>query len=301
MPLVEQRADPYVYRHTDGYYYFTGSVPEYDRIELRRSWTLSGLGKAGACVVWRKHSQGPMSWHVWAPELHYIDGAWYIYFAAGQAEDIWHIRTYILRNPSADPFVGQWEEMGRLATEWDSFTLDSTSFAYRGSRYLIWAQKARERSENSRLYIARMKDPLTLELPQTELSRPEFDWECVGFKVNEGAAVLVRNGKVFVTFSASATDANYCMGLLWADEGADLLDPKSWRKEPEPLFVTDPAKGIFGPGHNSFTVSEDGKRDVMVYHARPYRDVAMPLFDPNRHAMTAEVEYDGRGFPVFKA
>ncbi|MDA5483519.1 alpha-N-arabinofuranosidase, partial [Yersinia intermedia] len=34
-PLIEQRADPFIYRHTDGYYYFTASVPEYDRLELR--------------------------------------------------------------------------------------------------------------------------------------------------------------------------------------------------------------------------------------------------------------------------
>ena len=31
---IPQRADPYVYRHTDGTYYFTASVPEYDRIVL---------------------------------------------------------------------------------------------------------------------------------------------------------------------------------------------------------------------------------------------------------------------------
>ena len=42
-PLVLQRADPYVYRHTDGYYYFTASVPEYDCIELRRAKTLNEL------------------------------------------------------------------------------------------------------------------------------------------------------------------------------------------------------------------------------------------------------------------
>ena len=28
-PLVFQRADPCIYRHTDGYYYFTASVPAY--------------------------------------------------------------------------------------------------------------------------------------------------------------------------------------------------------------------------------------------------------------------------------
>ena len=41
-PWILQRADPYVYRHTDGNYYFTASIPAYDRIVLRRSETLAG-------------------------------------------------------------------------------------------------------------------------------------------------------------------------------------------------------------------------------------------------------------------
>jgi hypothetical protein len=45
-PVVPQRADPWVYRHTDAWYYFTGSVPAYDRIELRRARTLQGLAFA---------------------------------------------------------------------------------------------------------------------------------------------------------------------------------------------------------------------------------------------------------------
>ena len=81
-PLIQQRADPFIYFHTDGYYYFTASVPEYDRIEIRRAWTISGLADAEAHVIWRKHATGPMSWHIWAPEIHVIDGRWFIYFAA---------------------------------------------------------------------------------------------------------------------------------------------------------------------------------------------------------------------------
>ena len=42
-PWILQRADPYVYRHTDGNYYFTASVPAYDRIVLRKSKTLAGI------------------------------------------------------------------------------------------------------------------------------------------------------------------------------------------------------------------------------------------------------------------
>lgn len=42
-PWILQRADPYVYRHADGSYYFTASVPSYDGIVLRRADTLAGL------------------------------------------------------------------------------------------------------------------------------------------------------------------------------------------------------------------------------------------------------------------
>ena len=73
-PWILQRADPYVYRHTDGNYYFTASVPEYDRIVLRRSKTLAGLKGAEEVTVWEKHKEGIMSEHIWAPELHYLDG-----------------------------------------------------------------------------------------------------------------------------------------------------------------------------------------------------------------------------------
>ncbi len=303
-PLVEQRADPYVYYHTDGYYYFTASVPEYDRIELRRAWSVKALPQAEPLVIWRKHAEGPMSYHIWAPELHFIDGKWFIYFAAGQAGDPWYIRTWILENDSADPFTGQWKEKGSLIPEWDSFMLDCTVFQYEADKkwYAVWAQKSQDRTENSRLYISRMISPYTLEFPQVELTKPEFDWECRGFKVNEGPAVLQRNGKVFLTYSASATDASYCMGMLTAKMGADLLKAESWQKGKSPVFVTDEKKGIYGPGHNSFTVSRDGTEDYLIYHARPYAEVNLDfaLYDPNRHAWVKRIRYDEKGYPVFQ-
>ncbi len=301
-PLIMQRADPYVYYHKDGYYYFTASAPEYDRIELRRAWSVKALADAQPLTIWRKHAQGPMSWHIWAPELHYINGKWFIYFAAGQSEDPWYIRTWILENDSPDPFCGEWKEKGMLISEWDSFMLDTTVFENAGKWYAAWAQKSKERTENSCLYIAEMITPYTLKLPQTLLTRPEYDWECRGFKVNEGPSVLKRNGKIFLTYSASATDSTYCMGMLVADEKADLLNASSWKKESLPVFSTDEKAGIYGPGHNSFTTSRDGKEDYLIYHARPYAevDLAFALYDPNRHTWVKRIRYDKRGYPIFK-
>ena len=301
-PLIMQRADPYIYYHTDGYYYFTASTPEYDRIEIRRAWSIKALKDAEPVVIWRKHASGPMSYHIWAPELHFINGKWYIYFAAGRSEDPWWIRSWVLENESADPFAGKWEEKGQLFAEWDSFMLDMTVFEHKDKLYAVWAQKRQERSENSALFISEMQNPYTLKKPQTLLTYPEFDWECKGFKVNEGAAVLKRNGKLFLTFSASATDATYCMGMLVADENADLLKAESWKKLSAPVLTTDESKGIFGPGHNSFTTSRDGKIDYLVYHARPYAEVDLDfaLYDPNRHTWIKRITYDSNGYPIFK-
>jgi GH43 family beta-xylosidase len=120
------------------------------------------------------------------------------------------------------------------------------------------------------------------------------------YKVNEGPAVLIRNGKVFVTFSASATDATYCLGLLWANIDANLLDAASWHKLPEPVFFTNEKFKRYGPGHNSFTTSEDGKTDIMIYHARDYKDIiGDALTDPNRHTRARVLKWTKDGMPDF--
>ena len=90
------------------------------------------------------------------------------------------------------------------------------------------------------------------------------------------------------------------MGLLWADENADLLDPKSWHKSPSPVFTTEPSLNRFGPGHNSFVLAEDGKTELMFYHARNYLELqGTPLTDGNRHTYYRAIRWSADGFPVF--
>lgn len=300
-PLVSQRADPHVTLHSDGYYYFTATAPEYDRIEVRRARSLDALGKAQAKVVWRKHASGVMGAHIWAPEMHHIDGKWYIYFTAAPAESIWDIRMYVLENSSANPLQGQWKERGQLKTAWESFSLDATTFVHRGQRYLVWTQRAPKPDDKStNIYIAKMDTPTSISGQPVMLSRPDYAWEKVTYEVNEGPAVLVKNGKVFLTFSASATDANYCIGLLTANADANLLDPASWRKTAEPVFKTSEANGQYGPGHNAFTTTPDGKTDILVYHARNYREIkGNPLNDRNRHTRAQVLHWRADGSPDF--
>lgn len=303
---IAQRADPYVYKHTNGDYYFTASLPEYDGIALRRAKTLKGLQSAEEVMIWKKHEKGPMSFHVWAPELHYLDGKWYIYFAAGMAEDVWNIRPYVLECMGDDPLTDEWVERGMMqCAEEDefsfrAFSLDATILKNKGKNYFIWAEKVGVGKQISNLYIAEMESPLKLKTVQVLLTTPDYDWERKGFWVNEGPAVLYRNGKIFVTYSASETGIDYCMGMLTIDENADLLDPRAWQKKRYPVLASDAGKTIYGPGHNSFTVDEEGN-DILVFHARTETEiVGNPLYNPNRHAMLMKFDWNEDGEPVFQ-
>jgi GH43 family beta-xylosidase len=302
--IIEQRADPWIYKHTDGYYYFTASVPEYDTIEVRRSKTIKGIAEAEPVVAWRKHETGPMSSLIWAPEIHYINGSWYIYYAAAPSKEIvdglFQHRMFVIENKSANPLEGSWEEKGQIKTDWESFALDATSFEHKGQQYLVWAQKDPNIKGNSNLYIAPLENPWTIQGPQVMITKPEYDWETIGFWVNEGPAVLKRDGKIIISFSGSATDENYAMGILTADEDSEVMDPASWSKSTEPVFKTCYETGQYGPGHNSFTVSEDGSKDVLVYHVRNYTEiVGDPLYDPNRHTCAKEFTWNPDGTPNF--
>ena len=305
-PFIMQRADPYVYRHTEGTYYFTGSVPEYDRIVLRSAKTMEGLKTAEEKILWTRHESGPQSLHIWAPELHYLDGNWYMYYAAGEKDDPWKIRPYVLACAGQDPMKDPWKELGMMQAadsdpfSFQEFSLDATVLTHKGEHYFVWAEKVSVGKKISNLYIAKMETPWKLATDQVLLTSPDYDWERVDFWVNEGPAFLKHDGKLYMTYSASATGACYCMGMLSISEDADLLDPRAWKKERYPVLKTDPEKGIFGPGHNSFVKAEDGVTDVCIFHARPYDEiVGDPLYDPNRHAMRMQISYDDAGAPIF--
>lgn len=304
-PIVMQRADPYVIRER-GKYYFTASYPLYDRIILRSARTLSGLQGAPEHVIWSSHQSGAMSSLIWAPELHRVAGRWIVYFAAAPDPDIdqrsltFKHRIYALVCEDDDPVSGTWEEAGQVDTGIDSFCLDATSFVVDKQQYLVWAQKDIGIAGNSNLYIAAMRNPWTLDSPPAMISRPEYEWECVRFAVNEGPSVLRHGDRIFITYSASGTGPEYSMGLLSALDGSDLLDVASWIKGPHPVFTSEEKVRQFGPGHNSFTKAADGEQDLMVYHCRNYAEIqGDPLFDPNRHARIGIVEWTNDGWPKF--
>ncbi|MFB5761510.1 family 43 glycosylhydrolase [Paenibacillus medicaginis] len=255
--VIQDGADPWAYKHTDGYYYFTKTTG--NNVTIWKSRTLSGLD-AGESVSIETGGQ-----NIWAPEIHYLNGAWYIYYAKDDGDNANH-RMYVLENTSQNPLQGTWQDRGQVTDNTNKWAIDGTVLQVGNQLYFIWSGWEGNVNVSQKLYIARMSNPWTIVSDRVEISTPEYTWETNhNPHVNEGPQVVIRGNIINLIYSASGSWTNdYCLGLITADINADLLQSSSWHKRSEPIFKS--ANGIYGPGHASFTTSPDGTGDWIVYH-----------------------------------
>jgi GH43 family beta-xylosidase len=274
-PLFSAGADPWII-WKNGYYYYTNTSGS--RLILRKAKNLDDLKTSVQKTIWTPPAGTSYSQEIWAPELHFIQGKWYMYFAADEGSNKNH-RMYVVENPSPDPMEGTWEFKGKVSDPSDKWAIDGSVFEYSGKMYMIWSGWEGDVDGQQNIYIALMKNPWTIEGERIRISAPEYDWEKIGelnrveiphVNVNEGPVALLNKGKIFLIYSASGcwTDA-YCLGMLTFKGKGTLLDPSSWIKNPDPVFRQKPASGVYGPGHNSFFTSPDGTENWILYHANP--------------------------------
>jgi GH43 family beta-xylosidase len=233
---------------------------------------MSELKNASPQTVWTAPASGENSKNVWAPELHYLNGKWYIYYTAGSSvSDHNTQRSFVLENSSADPTSGTWVDKGKIFDPAaDFFAIDGTVLTYNGKDYFIWSGHASATDNAQRIYIARMSNPWTLETARSLISSAQYNWESIGAPVNEGPEIVINPaGKIFLVYSASGcwTD-DYSLGMLTLN-GTDPLLASSWTKTATPVFTKNVSGGAYGPGHNTFFKSKDGTEDWILYHANP--------------------------------
>lgn len=272
-PIMPSGADPWVVEK-DGYYYYLSTMG--NKIEVRKALRMSSLKYSYRKDVWTSPSDTTFSKNIWAPELHFIDNKWYIYFAADDGNDMNH-RMYVIENDSEDPLTGDWKLKGKLMADPDRWAIDGTVLEYQNGLYFIWSGwDGTEEATNSgrqQLYIAKMSDPWTLEGSREKISEPEYSWEKDGL-VNEGPEILKnKDGQVFLIYSASGcwTD-NYSLGMLSLKQNGNPLNRSDWTKSPEPLFTTNYDGQAFRPRHCGFFKSSDGREDWIIYHAKDLPD-----------------------------
>ncbi|MBY3627204.1 family 43 glycosylhydrolase, partial [Acinetobacter sp. CUI P1] len=99
-----------------------------------------------------------------------------------------------------------------------------------------------------------------------------------------------------VTYSASFCDTpDYKLGLMEL-VGDDALNPAHWKKHDKPVFSR--TEQVFGPGHNGFFKSPDGKEHWLIYHGN---DKANQGCGATRSLRAQKFDFNAQGLPEFGA
>lgn len=282
-------ADPWMVKQGDEYIYCFSAN---NSIVVSRSKYMTRKGELKS--VWRAPSSGWNSNCVWAPEIHFYEKRWYVYYAAGvSGPPFIHQRTGVLRSKTSDVF-SEYEDMGMLFTGDEPgnniWAIDMTLMEHKGKLYTIWSgwEKQMETDATSQhLYISEMENPWTMKGSRVLLSSPEESWETGGpLNLNEGPEVLKNGDKVFIIYSCRESWlVEYRQGMLQLNNpDGNLLDPANWTKT-GPVFQGN--SSVYGVGHCSFVKSPDDTEDWIIYHSKKStapgwdRDVRMQPFNWN--------------------
>ena len=257
-PLTTQAAaDPWMV-FQDGFYYFTATLDPEGGLWVWKSRWLTEIDRGVKVKVWTAPPEGPRSRQIWAPELHFLRGKWYLYYTASDGVDRNH-RHYVLESETADP-QGAYLDQGRVDPQFEAYAIDGSVLETPdGELYFMYTTGA--------LQIAPMSDPCTVSGEGVTIARADLAWEHGWL---EGPQALVRDGRIFIVYSAGhSAKVDYRLGLL-TFTGGSPLDPAAWVKSPEPLFEPySSADGcVYTTGHCSFTRSPDGSEDWLIYHAK---------------------------------
>ena len=281
-PLARGYGDPVVFRH-DGKWYFLGTSDNRNDIglyvrEADSAESLFAPDTAEHLILPYDPERG-FEQTFWAPEFHIIGGEAYILFAVSGS--VWGPQCHVmkLKNGGRITRAEDWEDpvpvtrRDGIPLSADGITLDMTYIKAGSGSYMAWSYRRHidtPRDTGSMLYIASVSEhePWRLTGEPVLLSRPLYGWENVAGTINnEGPYALVRDGKVYLTYSGgSANSYTYALGMLTADGDNDLTDPGAWTKSTAPVLTFRSVAGEYGPGHNSFFVNDEGET-MIAYHA----------------------------------
>jgi GH43 family beta-xylosidase len=262
-PILQTGADPWVVRDGETFHY---CYVRKDTVFLKSVKRISELKNSPERIIWIPEKGTAYTKEVWAPELHFLDGRWYVYVAADNGKNVNH-RMYVLATAQAN-IKDEFRFIGKISDKSDKWAIDGSPFKYKGKLYFVWSGWEGDQNVQQNLYIAEMDSPISIKSERVLISKPDYEWEKRGSSkdlptINEGPEILERNGKLFLVYSAAGSWSDYyCLGMLELTGDNPLL-ASSWSKHQNPVFESNDV--VTSPGHASFIVIN--KQHYVVYHS----------------------------------
>lgn len=256
-PIIDGGSDPYVIEH-DGTFYYCWSGGNGVMV-AKCGDKIDSISPDGGKKVYTSPANTNYSGEYWAPELHYINGEWYIYVAADDGNNATH-RMFVLKGTTHDP-TDPFEFVGQITDPSNKWAIDGTVVTCNGELYFVWSGWPGDSDVDQRLYIAHMSDPTTIDSERTEISRPVLGWEG---RINEGPCAVYNGDDVYIVYSGNGSwSEDYCLGYLKLT-GSDPLKASSWTKSQTAILLKSSV--AMGPGHCSVVTAPDGTQWI-YYHA----------------------------------
>lgn len=216
--------------------------------------------------------------NVWAPELHRLDSAWYIYFTAAPPDrgKPSH-RTLVLKSTNPEPMVAaSWKFLGLIRNMPDHRQIDSTVFTTVHGLFCCYSGwPPGDKSDTQQyLYLVKLRTPegaipeSLVCISRPELPRERFEDNKRG--IDTAPTFLDTSFVTGLVYSASCSwSSERKLALLYLD--GDPMKTSSSRNRQTPLLVSD-ERPPFGPGQASFIKSSLNDMVCCIYHAQARQD-----------------------------
>ena len=296
-------ADP-TFTYYNGFYYRVFSKD--GKVFVQKSADMFNWNKENPVAV----LTDPYGSGWFAPEMHMIDGKWYIYGAGKTGRDSLccqnnpNARSMVVAESATDDpqsaytFLGQVQNQNHSTIPSTTLSIDGTVLNYGGENYFVWTTEAA-------IYINKMLNPTTIDpdtVPVKLVSCTE-SYEMLSASLVEGPGFISHGDKLFMTYSFNdSTSEYYAIGLMTFKDasGKGVMDLSNWSKKTDgPVVSKSDKNGIYGPGHNAFVKykTDTGLVDYMTYqaHLDPTKSAWV-----GRNTFVMPIYWDRNGDPIFR-
>ncbi|WP_346862545.1 glycoside hydrolase family 43 protein [uncultured Draconibacterium sp.] len=300
-PLPVEFGDPYILKASDGIYYMVGTGGVTDGFKMYSSTDLINWKDEGRIYQGNtKESWGIANF--WAPELYEYKGKFYLLFSADwRVNPTGELENFRIGVAVSDSPTGTYNDLydrpifdpgypvidGNLLFENDKVYLYYSRCCYKNpveSEVASWARAEGlfEEIEESWVYGVEMKadfsgiigEPDLLLRPPLTMDDKQAEWESrsvtsgeVNRRWTEGSYIFKNNDLYYIMYSANFFGGkNYAVG--YATSTSPLGPFQKAANNPVLQKNSEQGGKVTGTGHNSVTISPDGKNRLCVYHGR---------------------------------